>query len=279
MTGPAPTSTTAVRPPDGLLKPMLTSSNATSFNLDSTYAKTKPSSSSASSGSCWTHSIACSKGRWGGTVAACGVLLLVFLLLGSESSSNNSGSNSNAAALRMRGTTHTNHNNHIIKYDNYDWKELPPTAKQAAKQLQWTPKSWNQNSDYPPIYYQPWSQLSGTEQDAATLLGYTIGAWETVLNPTGAGDNTDVATDDYEYAEEEEDEEDYEFTVDADAEEKEEDDGDYDYTQTESPTSDTTEDDTEDTTSAATSEDTSDESSEETNGESSSSDESSDETN
>ena len=276
MTGQAPTSTAAVSPPDGLLKPMLTSSNATSFNLDSTYAKTKPSSS-ASSGSCWTHSIACSKGRWGGTVAACGVLLLVFLLLSSESSSpsksGSNGSNNHAAALRMRGSTNNNHNNHI-NYDNYDWKELPPQVKQAAKQLQWTPKSWNQNSDYPPIYYQPWSQLSGVEQDAATVLGYTIGAWETVLNPTGAGDNTDVANDDdeeedYEYEEEEDDEEDYEFNGDANAEEKEKDDGDYDYTQTESPTSDTTEDDTEDDTSDATSEDTSDESS----------DESSDETN
>ena len=69
------------------------------------------------------------------------------------------------------------------------------------------------------MYYQPWSQLSGVEQDAATVLGYTIGAWETVLNPTGAGDNTNVATDeeDYEYEEEEEEEEDYEFNEEKDA--------------------------------------------------------------
>ena len=38
------------------------------------------------------------------------------------------------------------------------------------------------------------TKKTGNHDDEATA-----GSWETILNPTGAGNNTDVATNDYEY--------------------------------------------------------------------------------
>ena len=68
-----------------------------------------------------------------------------------------------------------------------------------------------------------------------------MGSWETILNPTGAGNNTNVATDDYEYDDtlnNDDEVDDYEYAslVEWDLGEDEDEDDDYNF---EAPTQQT----------------------------------------
>ena len=75
------------------------------------------------------------------------------------------------------------------------------------------------------------TKKTGNHDDEATA-----GSWETILNPTGAGNNTDVATNDYEYDDtlnndDDNEVDDYEYTslVEWDLGEDEDEDEDDDY--------------------------------------------------
>lgn len=62
-------------------------------------------------------------------------------------------------------------------YDDYDFEELPPQAKQAALDLGYTKEIWDTNGDIP-ADAKDWDELNQQEQAAAHMLGYTREMWE-----------------------------------------------------------------------------------------------------
>lgn len=63
------------------------------------------------------------------------------------------------------------------KYDDYDWKELPPEAQEAAKVLGYNKKIWN-NDGKVPCEDNDWEELTQEQQDAAAVLGYDQKTWD-----------------------------------------------------------------------------------------------------
>jgi hypothetical protein len=62
-------------------------------------------------------------------------------------------------------------------YDSRYWRELPETAKKAAKVLGYTEELWNQDKD-PRRCRRSWGKLSSEEQAAARALGYDPENWD-----------------------------------------------------------------------------------------------------
>jgi hypothetical protein len=64
-----------------------------------------------------------------------------------------------------------------LHYDDYDWRELPPKAKEAAACLGYTEKLWNEDGT-PASDDKDWDELSPDEQAAALVLGYNKDKWD-----------------------------------------------------------------------------------------------------
>lgn len=62
------------------------------------------------------------------------------------------------------------------QYDDYDWKELPEEAKEAAKFLGYTKSIWDKDGKAP-CEDNEWEELSKEQQDAATVLGFDEKSW------------------------------------------------------------------------------------------------------
>ena len=65
----------------------------------------------------------------------------------------------------------------MVKYEDYDWKELPDDAKDAAKVLGYNKKMWNNNRE-PECCDEYWDDLTNEQQEAATVLGYDKKSWD-----------------------------------------------------------------------------------------------------
>lgn len=65
------------------------------------------------------------------------------------------------------------------KYEDYDWRELPVVAKQAAEKLGYTKNMWDQGKEEPEIVKEyDWDDLDDEQKKAAGILGYDEEAWE-----------------------------------------------------------------------------------------------------
>ena len=68
--------------------------------------------------------------------------------------------------------------NDPLIYDNYDWEDLPPVAKAAAKILGYTKRGWDY--DEPSklgLDEKSWNELTMAQQRSACLLGYDEVLW------------------------------------------------------------------------------------------------------
>jgi hypothetical protein len=63
-----------------------------------------------------------------------------------------------------------------VGYETYSWKELPKEAQNAAKNLGYDHKKWNNDVD-PPIFNTAWGTLTARQKSDATKLGYTRRTW------------------------------------------------------------------------------------------------------
>jgi hypothetical protein len=61
-------------------------------------------------------------------------------------------------------------------YDDYDWAELPPFAKQAAELLGYTQKLWDEDGKVACDELE-WKELNENQQAAAQALGYSKSSW------------------------------------------------------------------------------------------------------
>ncbi|KAL7484901.1 hypothetical protein ACHAW6_010506 [Cyclotella cf. meneghiniana] len=62
------------------------------------------------------------------------------------------------------------------RYDEYDWNELPPEARDAAEKLGYTEALWD-NGEEPRACEKLWNQLSEEQKVAAGVLGYDEEMW------------------------------------------------------------------------------------------------------
>lgn len=67
--------------------------------------------------------------------------------------------------------------NIMPKYDDYDWKQLPPAAQVAAMALGYTAELWDIDAAAPTSDYD-WDELSAEQQGAAAVLGYNQILWD-----------------------------------------------------------------------------------------------------
>uniref|UniRef100_A0A7S4JX28 Multidrug and toxin extrusion protein n=1 Tax=Odontella aurita TaxID=265563 RepID=A0A7S4JX28_9STRA len=65
----------------------------------------------------------------------------------------------------------------ITNFDDYDWKELPATAKDAAEKLGYTQSIWD-SSGHSACDNMDWAELTLEQQAAASILGYSQEIWD-----------------------------------------------------------------------------------------------------
>ena len=63
------------------------------------------------------------------------------------------------------------------KYDDYDWKELPPDVQKACEKLGYNKKLWDKDGKSEYEEYD-WDELPKEQQDAAKILGYDKKSWD-----------------------------------------------------------------------------------------------------
>lgn len=64
-----------------------------------------------------------------------------------------------------------------MKYDDYDWDELPAEAKAAAEVLGYTKEKWD-NEEAPDCENSAWEELTAEQKEAAAVLGYDQAGWD-----------------------------------------------------------------------------------------------------
>jgi len=64
-----------------------------------------------------------------------------------------------------------------MKYEDYDWDELPEDARKAAETLGYNKKMWDKDKK-PASEEKDWEDLTPTEQAAAQVLGYDEKLWD-----------------------------------------------------------------------------------------------------
>ena len=63
------------------------------------------------------------------------------------------------------------------KYDDYDWKELPPDVQKACEVLGYNKKLWDKDGKSEYEEYD-WDELPKEQQEAAKILGYDKKKWD-----------------------------------------------------------------------------------------------------
>lgn len=64
----------------------------------------------------------------------------------------------------------------VGKYDDWNWKELPPDVQAAAKVLGYTKQIWDDDGDCE-CEEIDWDELTPEQREAAVVLGYDKRKW------------------------------------------------------------------------------------------------------
>lgn len=65
----------------------------------------------------------------------------------------------------------------LEKYEDYDWKELPKSVREAATVLGYTKKHWDRDRE-PDTCDKDWKDLTESQREAAKKLGYSRETWD-----------------------------------------------------------------------------------------------------